>query len=377
MVQVSEVVDYENFLSLGDEWNRLVEHSAMDTVFVRHEWFDCWWKAYGNGKDMLVLVVRDGGQLLGICPLMTTQERFRIFPVMKIAFIANDEAPRCDLICPDRLDEVVAAIVEYLKTKQSRWDVIHLQRVPKASPTMAAFSDAFKQAGFRPFLRKSWTSPYLAISEDWATFYKATTQRFKKRMRNNLNRIKNADSYTVDHITDSGDLPELIDEIFSVGQQCWKAELGRAISSSPNNREFFAGLAAVARKNGWLSLWLLRVDGQPVAFEYHLRYKRVVHALRSEFDQRFAEYSPGAVLDVQAVKSIFDDGMSLYDLGGSADEYKKHWTSEVCEHEDLVVFNRKLYPGLLSFVEGAVVPCLKKARYAISGISSSSMADNG
>jgi len=377
MVQVSEVVDYDSFLSLEREWNRLVERSTTDTVFVRHEWFNCWWQAYGNGKGMLVLLVRDGEQLLGICPLMTTDERFRIFPVRKIAFMANDEAPRCDLICADRHEEVVSAIVSYLKTRTAEWDVLHLQRVPNTSMNMALFSDAFKREGFQPFLRKSWTSPYLLINEDWVTFYKGTTQRFKKRMRNNLNRIKKANSHSIEHITNPEDLAALIGDIFTVGQQCWKAELGRAISSSPENREFFSKLAEIAANNGWLSLWLMKIDGRPVAFEFHLRYKGSAHALRSEFDQNFSDLSPGAVLDVQAVQTIFDEGMHLYDLGGSADEYKKHWTSEVQEHGDLVVFNRGAYQGVLRFVEGALVPCFKKVRSVVAGVSSSPKADNG
>jgi len=82
--------------------------------------------------------------------------------------------------------------------------------------------------------------------------------------------------------------------------------------------------------------------------------------LRSEFDEQYASNSPGAVLESDIIKSLFENGFKEYDMGGSADEYKKHWTTGIREHANILVFNKGLYPKLMSFLEGTIIPYIKR-----------------
>ena len=88
-MMVDEVKDFSSFLALEKEWNSLVERSQDDTIFLRHEWFKCWWNAYGAEKELLILLVKEDGELIGISPFMISKVRFRGFPIKKISFIEN------------------------------------------------------------------------------------------------------------------------------------------------------------------------------------------------------------------------------------------------------------------------------------------------
>jgi CelD/BcsL family acetyltransferase involved in cellulose biosynthesis len=121
-------------------------------------------------------------------------------------------------------------------------------------------------------------------------------------------------------------------------------------------------LSETACKNGWLEIWVLRSNGKPVAYEYHLRYKDKVHAMRADFDETYRNHHPGSVLDARIVQALFNDRVREYDLGGSADLYKLNWTSHIRKHRQFMVFQRSCWGALLYLMESKVMDVLKNCR---------------
>ena len=148
--------------------------------------------------------------------------------------------------------------------------------------------------------------------------------------------------------------------IFIIGKSSWKNKIGKSISSTEENKKFFSNLTATANTKGWLYVWMMKANGHPIAFEYDLQYRGRVHALRSEFNEEYASYSPGAVLESYIIRDVFLNGCKEYDMGGGADEYKKHWTTNIRQHVNIFVFNKGLYSKLMSFLEGIIIPYIKR-----------------
>lgn len=312
------------------------------------------------------MLVNDGPELLGIFPLISYKTNLRFFPVTSIEFMENNESSRSNVICGKRRQEVVRALFSHLLQEKASWDVMRLRRIPFSSENLSLLQEESKNLGLPVYVRPSWNSPFIRINTGWEEFYKGTSQRFKKRMRNNENKLKQLEKISIEHITHAGQNDRFLDDIFAVGKNCWKWEMGKSIASSEENIKFYSLLAATTCELGWLSIWIMKYDKKPIAFEYHLRYGDHVHGLRSEFDEEFRAYSPGAVLDCHIVRNLFQEGFSRYDLGGSADEYKMHWTSEVQSHQDVYIFNRGAYPALVRFFEGKLIPFLKRFRHSPS-----------
>ena len=59
---------FEQLRTLSAEWNRLLEGSCSDTIFLTWEWCEAWWKAYGNDRSLFVLTAWEGSELVGIAP---------------------------------------------------------------------------------------------------------------------------------------------------------------------------------------------------------------------------------------------------------------------------------------------------------------------
>jgi len=359
---VERVSDFDAFLHLEDPWNRLLERTPTDTVFLRHEWFRCWWEAYGRDRSLSVLLIREKGALIGISPLMISRASFRGFPVRRIGFIENPETPRSDFIASRNPEGVIDETIAFVTEQMTPWHILVLNNIPVDSDTRGLLETICRKRGMPYLVLPALRSPYLRIETDWDSFYGKTTQRFKKRLRYNKNRLEKVGHISVENVGRINEHESVLRDLYAIGQRSWKNGIGRSISCNTENRVFFSELGRMAGEKGWLSLWLMKADGKPLAFEYHLQYKGRVHALRSEFDEAYAAHSPGAVLESHIVRTIFEGGFREYDMGGSQDEYKKHWTPFIREQCNVVIFNRGMYPGFLRFLEGRFIPAARRSR---------------
>lgn len=136
-----------------------------------------------------------------------------------------------------------------------------------------------------------------------------------------------------------------------------------AIATMPRMREFFAELSRRATERGWLSLWLLRLDGRAIAMEYQLRGNGTAYALRADYDLDFAAASPGSSLNFEVARALFEQGdVRQYHMGPGLNEYKMRWASGSHETIRLHAYRPGLYPGLVHLLEARVVPAIRRIR---------------
>jgi CelD/BcsL family acetyltransferase involved in cellulose biosynthesis len=120
----------------------------------------------------------------------------------------------------------------------------------------------------------------------------------------------------------------------------WREAGGSDGLGSPSLVAFHEEMTEVARREGWLRLFVLRFDEVPVASIYGFRYGRVFSFYQSGFDRAFAKASVGLVMMGLAIEAAIDEGVEEYDLLHGAERYKFLWARETRELARL-----ELYPG--------------------------------
>src|SRR3989339_1919431 len=359
MITVETITTVEGFLALESVWNRVVEKCSNENLCLTFEWFTSWLAGFGGGKNLFVLVIRKDGVIIGFAPLMITHTRYRNLPASEVGFIQNDYSPSSDFIIYENQAEAISAVIDYLLALQN-WDVISLRNMPKDSPNYPALVQTLAQKGIIYGTGPGLSSPFIRIQTDWETFMASRTRKFRKAIRNKMNRIKKWGAYeikTIDTIDDNG---SVLEHIFAISKNSWKADYDKDIVSNDNNMRFFTALSKTAARKGWLKIWLLNVDGKPVAYEYHLAYKGRLHALRSDYDRSYRLSSPGSILDMHIVENAFSGHVREYDMCGSSDFYKLNWTSDIREHARILIFRDTVYGRMLYFLEFKVISLLKK-----------------
>jgi CelD/BcsL family acetyltransferase involved in cellulose biosynthesis len=85
-----------------------------------------------------------------------------------------------------------------------------------------------------------------------------------------------------------------------------------------------------------------------------------VHAIRSDFDGAYDAHSPGAYLEHQVIKSVFELGYREYNAGPGLAPYKLRWTDQSRRNLALTVYNRTLKARALGGLETLIVPAARR-----------------
>ncbi len=348
------------FLKIKDEWNELVEHTDSDSLFLRHEWLSNWWNCYGKKKELHVLLLREQEALIGAAPLMSEKSSLRRLPIRRFSFAGDSAWTAGDFLVRKGRPEIIRLFLGYLM--QQSWDVIELRNIPQESCNGRVIDQFLEQMSRMHTRERAAQSPCVHAAGSWEAFYRSRSAKFKKVSRNKLNRISKAGSIAVTKYAEPDAVRAIMPTLFAIALNGWKQSAGNAISSTEENRAFYDLLSKEIGRYGWVEVWLLRLDGKPIAFEYHVRYKKRIHALVADYDKAYGDFSPGSVLDYHIMKHIFEHEHCEYDLGCGENFYKMNWTDHIRSHEKITIYNKSLAGVLLFFTETKIAPYLRVIR---------------
>src|SRR5262249_31612364 len=214
-------------------------------------------------------------------------------------------------------------------------------------------------------------APYLTISKDWERFFRQQTQRFRKTCRNVENRLKRSGEVSVEEHRDVDPDGPRFAEGLSGSRQSWKGPRGLALATMEGMPRFFHELTRRASANGWLRLWILRLDGRAVATEYQIGANGSIDALRADFDAALADLSPGSHLLTEIVRSLFErSNVRQYNMGPGFNDYKLRWASGTHDLVTYQIYSPSRYGRLLHTAETRIVPRAREWRDRVSALCS-------
>lgn len=72
-MKITAVDNFNDFLALQEKWKKVLQLSDH-TIFQTWEWLSTWWRYFGKGRRLLVLLAEVDGEIRGIAPLMYSVE---------------------------------------------------------------------------------------------------------------------------------------------------------------------------------------------------------------------------------------------------------------------------------------------------------------
>lgn len=365
-IQVRRISTLEEFLTAQKVWDALLLRSTQNEACLTHEWFQAWWKAFQRGNQLYILVASRSSGVVGIAPLMSCRGNFRGLPIQRICFMANGQSPSADFILAGDIDandkqEVLNSFMGYLLSEKRSWDVLELQKIYAGSSTLPYLQRAFTQNRLRFGFKESLRSPVIFMDTDWETFLKSKSRKFKKVLRNKLNRAKRLASISIERVSSGEEIQQRLEDVFLVSARSWKHKAGTAITDSGPSVTFYDEVSKTMARMGWVQLWLMRDGNRPIAFEYHIKYNGTSYPIRADYDEDYRELSPGSVLEYHILKELFcDPTVVQYDSCGDAYGYLLNWTTKLREHRTVQAFNRRALSRLLHGIEYGAIPFLRR-----------------
>jgi CelD/BcsL family acetyltransferase involved in cellulose biosynthesis len=279
------------------QWSNLGRQAR--SIFATYEWADTWWRHFGDG-ELRVRVVPE----VAVLPLYVG----RSGPFRLLRFIGHGPADELGPVCPpDALAEAAVALREAVRDEG-----FHLF-LGEALPGHAPWSDLL---GGRQVERQS--SPVLTVGgRTWDELQAAWSRNLREQVGRFERRLERERGLRYRLADDETRLEADLDILFRLHRARWPGSPWFA-----GAEDFHRAFAAIALERGWLRLWFLELDEQPVAAWYGFRFGDAEVYYQSGRNPAFAAHRVGFVLLAHTIREAVEDGVAEYRFGAGGEAYK-------------------------------------------------------
>jgi CelD/BcsL family acetyltransferase involved in cellulose biosynthesis len=286
--------------------------------------------------------------------------------VRELTFLTVPDTQFCDVIAAERhRASATAAFAAELARRANEWDVMRLKYLATNSVAIPALADALKSRGFTTRATTLPGNPFVRLDSSWAAYYATRSRRLKKANNLAANRLKKMGDVRVEYLaperSDPTEVDHFLERAIAISARSWKRDTGNSLDRQ-GPQAFIRRLSELAAREGWLSLWIMSVNGRPLAMEYQLVAYGNVFALRSDFDAEFEDVSPGAHLNRCMLEGLFGRGLRRYYMGPGNNAYKHRWAEEVEPVQELTVYGHTLAGRAAAAWETTIKPMAVSVR---------------
>lgn len=373
-VQVYNNID--ELINIRNEWNNLLNHSLDAKIYYSYEWFVSSFKIFHSKDNVYVIVVRsDKNEIKCLAPFVIVKEKYRYSNFKKICFPRNNQNPSNDFLFEHGYEDECFNIVFDHLVKFINWEIVDLCLVDLSNFTGSHISNYLVKHNCKWGMKKNRVSPYINIENSWESFWGSKSAKFKKSMRNKINKIEKI-GYSIEKKSLNENQSDALDSMLSISSKSWKRTIGTDLLSKKDNWNFYKDISSLYGKDGKISLYFLIIDRDRVAFEFHLEDKGVTFPLRADYDEQYEKQSPGSILEYEIIKQLFE-GERFYEYNSCGHTYKylMNWTNTTRELVNFEIFKKSFFPVLAYQFEYIFLPKIRE--YKIYESIKMKMSSNG
>ncbi len=338
------VEQWDTFPEVGSrrrsDWNRLALESG--NIFATPEFVELWWQHFGSGTPVIVACrasvdsdvarMSDGGNRrsdetseAGEPALQALWLLYRrgLGPLSVLRSMGHGCGDELSLVCRP---ESRAAAVDGLATfigRRSPGVLVLLDLVRVDSPS--EFADP-------PWRRLDATvlheepCPFLDDQQSgWETYLAGRSRNFRQQVRRRERQLADRHQVVFD-LTESVETLALdLANLVELHERRFDAAESNAFTAT--RRRFHEDWARICLEQGWLRLWTLRLDGEPVAAWYGFRYAAVESFFQSGREPERAGDSVGFVLLAHTIRAALEDGLTEYRFLRGDEDYKRRFAN--------------------------------------------------
>ncbi|HKV42167.1 MAG TPA: GNAT family N-acetyltransferase [Blastocatellia bacterium] len=340
MITVEKITSAEGFRELKPVWNPLLAQSESDTISLTWEWLTAWWAVFSTGRQLNILVVRDGQEVIALAPLIhRTVQHYGLLPFRRLELLASGE-DEDDEICSEYLDfilrrgretEAMEAIVDFLRN-QDDWDELLLKNLSGSSPALLRLLTWPEELLANGQVPDSKPGVFIPLPASHSQFLDGISKSLRREIRK-ARRTAASQGYQFRVIDGVDGFEESFELLIGIHQSRWSARGKPGVFASPKFLKFHRLLAPKLIENGWLKLFVLRIAGKPVAALYAFTYGNKVHLYQSGFlSGQSSVANPGTLIRDFAIEWAIGAGYKEWDfLKAEAGSYKFRWSGNTRE----------------------------------------------
>jgi hypothetical protein len=322
MTDVHEINDIAELAEYRSAWHALLEQTAWANFFQSLEWLECYWRHFGGGQKLRVLIVSASGEPVGILPLVVLTEHSRVGRLRVLTYPLHDWGSFYGPIGPNP-QETLNAGLAYIHHSPRDWDMIELRCSGAASSDREQTGSAMLGTGGQAYKTVWSQTAVIDLPDSWDVYWASRTSKWRCNVKRRQRGLAESGEVSYLRYRPRGESHGETDPRWDLYEACedlarrsWQGSsiTGTTISHE-SIRPFLRDVHAVATRLGAADLGLLLFDGKPLAFLYNYCWRGSVYGLRTGYDPELSQQGVGSLLCTWTIRDSIERGDRFYDMG--------------------------------------------------------------
>ncbi len=335
----------EEFLTLRDDWQSLLEQSTQNSLFLSWEWHFSWWECFATSSDSLqIVVLKSDDKIIGLAPLYYQSSTLL---GKTLRFIGTGE-PEADEVVTEYLDFIVLpgyeqTLIDTMHDwliKQKNWQRIELNYV--LGNYLSAQVVERLQHNFcmqSRLIGKAYSTP-LESSETEYRESRLSASR-NKRLKRCLKALdKDGGGLVRTTIQTAAEITTHLQTLKILHDERWASKKESSIFESQRFLAFHQKLLTLLIPQDRASISVYSLNDKPIAALYVMYSKNNCHYYQSGFTKEGENrYMPLFVSHIMEMNAARDRGLANYDfMRGGANSYKSDFGCQENDMFDIVIY---------------------------------------
>jgi CelD/BcsL family acetyltransferase involved in cellulose biosynthesis len=307
----------ETLDSLSFYWQKRDNPLNWDCFFVLPIWLKAWWEIFGKEKQPFLRTFWEGGELLGIAPLMLEEN--------KALFMGDPDVCDCqDFVIATGKEEIFfnAFLDEIEKQEIKELDLSTLR--PDSSTLLYLLKTA-KARGYKLEKFPDGLSMEMNLPKTWEDYLNILASKHRHETRRKLRRLEEAAEIHYRVLED----PKAVKQEEETFLRLFR--MSRPDKTHFLNQEmesFFRSLMKILSENRLLKLCFLDIDHEPVSAVLCFDFNETIYLYNNGFNPEYRRFSAGLLSKVLNIKYSIACGRKKFDFLKGNEKYKRHLGGE-------------------------------------------------
>jgi CelD/BcsL family acetyltransferase involved in cellulose biosynthesis len=277
-------------------WEELARAALEPNPFYEHWMLLPALEAFGAGQGARVVLVWAGEELAGLFPF----QRVTRYKGLPVTALTSWRHPHCLLCTPLVRADMARLCLEALLDCADA-SLIEFSYLPAGEPFHRALAEVLEARGLRVMVNRSYSRGLLRKQR--ATI----SGRLRRQVARSERGLRSRGELTRVVLQPQDDIGRWIEDFLRLEASGWKGRQGSAMACSRTNRLYFTRILDAAFRRGRLLFCGLDLDGRPIARRCSFTAADGAYAFKITYDETFAEFSPGVMLEWDNVRLVDAD----------------------------------------------------------------------
>jgi CelD/BcsL family acetyltransferase involved in cellulose biosynthesis len=367
----------ETFTSFADieahapEWEALVSE-LNGSLYLTPDWCRVWWRHYGDGRELRLILVRDEEGLAGVLPFFLDRvglpfARARVAKLVGCDFtIAVVDPP----VQPDVATEARARAIRQL-FEHDKCDIVQIGPSSAASPQLEGLRrSAAEVDDVAQIIREgeSGARTVFEIPHGFDAYLKSLSKNQRSNYRRNVNRLNKAYAFELDVVRGGPELEREFEAFAEMHQAQWNAvnKLGH-FGDWPRSLEFTRDLVKTLARADRVRLIRLLADERVVSYYFCFEFDGTYYwRLPARLvGQPWDQLALGRVGLIKMLEVAAEEGATSVEAGIGKYEYKEKLNAKTLPVHSLALCRKGLASRCRARLAIALGDLLQLAYYRV------------